>query len=123
MPALRAKSKMLTGYLEMLLTRRLTEQQHLNENSQNGQDSQNGGHSSANNAPLYSVTLLTPSDPDQRGAQLSVRFSKHVLKVFEELEKRGVVVSYILYFFLLDSYSNSTSLFCTVFFTLSIVRL
>jgi kynureninase len=80
MAALRAKSKMLTGYLEMLLTRRLAEQPR---------DTQ---HATA--APLlYSVALLTPSDPEQRGAQLSVRFSKHVLEVFEQLEKRGVVVS------------------------------
>ena len=37
--------------------------------------------------------VITPSDPDQRGAQLSVFFGVDIAKVFKELTKRGVVVS------------------------------
>jgi kynureninase len=36
---------------------------------------------------------LTPTDPEQRGAQVSIMFSISVEKVHDELEKRGVVVS------------------------------
>ena len=35
---------------------------------------------------------LTPTDPYQRGAQLSIKFSRDVEKMFAEIEKRGVVV-------------------------------
>ena len=38
------------------------------------------------------VEILTPSDPDQRGAQLSLSFSINITQVFLELMKRGVVV-------------------------------
>jgi kynureninase len=72
MPALREKSKMQTAYLEMLLLKKL-----------NGYNKQEPNM----------ITLLTPSDPEQRGSQLSVRFSKSVLSVHKELEKRGIVVS------------------------------
>lgn len=35
---------------------------------------------------------LTPTDPNQRGAQLSIRLSRNVKQMFEEIEKHGVVV-------------------------------
>ena len=41
----------------------------------------------------YCIEYLTPKNPTERGSQLSIRFSKNVGVVFEELEKRGVVVS------------------------------
>ena len=41
---------------------------------------------------LY-VNIITPEDPEQRGAQLSITLSVNVNKVHQELEKRGVVVS------------------------------
>ena len=47
---------------------------------------------------LY-VNIITPEDPEQRGAQLSVTFSVNVNKVHQELEKRGVVVSLNSYLF------------------------
>lgn len=37
---------------------------------------------------------LTPTDPYQRGAMLSIKFSRDAEKMFKEIEKRGVVVSY-----------------------------
>ena len=51
------------------------------------------------------VSVISPADPEQRGCQLSLRFSIPVKKVIEEIEKRGVVVSvkcfemYIFYVF------------------------
>jgi kynureninase len=43
------------------------------------------------------LEILTPSDPDQRGAQLSIKFEKNVYSIHKELEKRGVIVRYIIY--------------------------
>jgi len=37
---------------------------------------------------------LTPTDPEQRGAQISLRFSSNVRKVHAELEKRGVLCDF-----------------------------
>lgn len=73
MKALRRKSLLLTGYLEYLIEHYYTEdpaQPHKPH-----------------------VRIITPSDPEQRGCQLSLAFSVHIRKVFEELEKRGVAVS------------------------------
>ena len=38
------------------------------------------------------VELITPTDPAQRGCQLSAMFSVPVTEVFQALQKRGVVV-------------------------------
>ncbi|TPX62452.1 kynureninase [Spizellomyces sp. 'palustris'] len=63
MEDLRAKSVLLTGYLEALLE------------------------------GIPGFTILTPADPAQRGCQLSLLFRPGLmLKVLEELEKKGVVV-------------------------------
>ncbi|XP_038577923.1 kynureninase [Micropterus salmoides] len=70
MQALRKKSLLLTGYLEYLIQHYYTEdptQPHKPH-----------------------VRIITPSDPQQRGCQLSLSFSVHIRKVFQELEKRGV---------------------------------
>jgi len=59
----------------------------------------NGFHSSdnilinGNSDIMPSVEIITPSDPEQRGAQLSLVFSVPLTAVQEELQKRGVVVS------------------------------
>ena len=37
--------------------------------------------------------IITPSNPDERGAQLSIMFSVPINKVFKEITKRGVAVS------------------------------
>ncbi len=77
MSALRAKSVHLTGYLEhLLLTYPLSAP-------------------STENAPTNEkpFTILTPSDPAHRGAQLSLRLQPGLLDaVMKELEDSGVVV-------------------------------
>ena len=71
---LRAKSVRLTKYLEDLLLA-----------------SQQGYHGSASEGDLYSI--ITPLDPAQRGAQLSIRLSPDILNaVMKELEERNVAV-------------------------------
>lgn len=45
---------------------------------------------------------ITPTNPEERGAQISIRFKNksNVKKMSEQLEKRGVVVSLIFQLFL-----------------------
>ncbi|XP_007568731.1 kynureninase isoform X1 [Poecilia formosa] len=70
MQSLRRKSVLLTGYLEYLIKEYYTEDP-------------------AQPHKAY-VRILTPSDPRQRGCQLSLSFSIPIRRVFQELEKRGV---------------------------------
>lgn len=70
MSALRRKSLLLTGYLEYLIKHYYTEDP------------------SQPHRPF--VDILTPSDPQQRGCQLSLCFSVPIKRVFTELERRGV---------------------------------
>jgi len=63
MESLRAKSVLLTGYLEFLLD------QQRNEN----------------------FDVITPRDPQQRGAQLSIRVKKNGRSLHERLAARGVI--------------------------------
>lgn len=72
MKELRRKSLLLTGYLEYLIRHHY-------------------GDAARPDRPH--VRILTPSEPEQRGCQLSLRFSISVRAVFQELEKRGVAVS------------------------------
>jgi kynureninase len=60
---LRAKSVSLTGYLEYLLD------QHASE----------------------AFTIITPRDPEQRGAQLSIRLQRKSQNLLERLNARGVI--------------------------------
>ena len=47
----------------------------------------------------FEIEILTPTDPEQRGAQLSFRIiGVDAEKVFTELEKLGVCVSFRLHF-------------------------
>ena len=75
MGALRQKSVLLTGYLELLL--KLHFPKPINDDK----------------VTRPYVDIVTPSDPNQRGCQLSVSFSVPVANVFQELKRRGVVVS------------------------------
>ncbi|XP_071320853.1 kynureninase [Trachinotus anak] len=70
MQALRRKSLLLTGYLEYLIHHYYTED--------------------PTQPCKPHVRVITPSDPQQRGCQLSLSFSIPIRKVFQELEKRGV---------------------------------
>ncbi|XP_053088128.1 kynureninase isoform X2 [Pangasianodon hypophthalmus] len=67
---LRKKSILLTGYLEHLLTHYYSEDK------------------SEPRKPH--VRIITPSNPAERGCQLSLSFSVPIRAVFQELEKRGV---------------------------------
>lgn len=73
MSDLRKKSILLTGYLEHLLKHYYSEDK------------------SETRKPH--VCVITPSNPAERGCQLSLSFSVPIRDVFQELEKRGVAVS------------------------------
>jgi kynureninase len=68
MPALRKKSLLLTGYLEYLL-----KSIHQNEDY---------------------FSIITPSNPNQRGCQLSILMKKNGKKVFDKLTKAGVIADW-----------------------------
>uniref|UniRef100_A0A8C6U7B0 Kynureninase n=1 Tax=Neogobius melanostomus TaxID=47308 RepID=A0A8C6U7B0_9GOBI len=70
MAALRRKSVLLTGYLEYLIRLHYTRDPSQPQRAH--------------------VAILTPTDPQQRGCQLSLCFSRPIHRVFQELEKRGV---------------------------------
>ncbi|EDQ88034.1 uncharacterized protein MONBRDRAFT_26773 [Monosiga brevicollis MX1] len=68
MASLRAKSLKLTAYLEQLMQALVNEEGH---------------------APRFEI--ITPTDPERRGCQLSILFKVDIDAAFEALEKRGVV--------------------------------
>jgi len=70
---MRAKSLQLTGYLEMLLLERFP------------------ATDAAVTAGRPYVQIITPSDPQWRGCQLSLRFSVDLGEMLTELTKRGVL--------------------------------
>ncbi|MFH4980075.1 hypothetical protein AB6A40_006784 [Gnathostoma spinigerum] len=72
--ALRSRSIYLTGYLEYLL------------NSTFGPDSVHSRNSTV------TCKIITPSDPEQRGCQLSLKFNIDIKNVCDALMKRGVVI-------------------------------
>lgn len=73
MAELCAKSRLLTGYLESLLKHYFPKPE-------------------VEDSTRSYVTILTPSEPEWRGCQLSVMFSLPIKNVFQALEERGVVV-------------------------------
>ena len=75
MKALRKKSVLLTGYLEYLIRHYYTKDE--------------------TNLRKPYVDIITPSNPEERGCQLSLSFSVPISAIYEELEKRGVAVSNI----------------------------
>ncbi|XP_031414692.1 kynureninase isoform X2 [Clupea harengus] len=70
MKALRKKSVLLTGYLEYLIKHYYTKDE--------------------TNLRKPYVDIITPSNPEERGCQLSLSFSVPISAIYEELEKRGV---------------------------------
>ena len=69
---LRAKSLLLTGYLEWMLRHYFSRQ--------------------TKETDVF-IDIFTPSDPTQRGCQLSLFFSIPVSDIFNKLTECGVVVS------------------------------
>lgn len=69
---LNVKSRLLTGYLEYLI------RSHFSKES--------------GNDPY--IDIFTPTDPNQRGCQLSLCFSIDVSTIFSYIAKHGIVVSY-----------------------------
>lgn len=73
MKALRKKSILLTGYLEYMIKHYY------------------GEDKAETKKPV--VNIITPSCIEDRGCQLTLSFSVPIKHVFQELQKRGVVVS------------------------------
>lgn len=103
MKEIRAKSLLLTSYLEALILNKYGQRNEQQENGEVKENGQNGeikekvkknGQNGEDWKHVH-VDILSPSDPTQRGAQLSLSFSVPILHVFEELTKRGVVVSHL----------------------------
>jgi hypothetical protein len=59
----------------------------------NGDPKSAAGSSAVCVIPL-TLDIITPSDPKQRGSQLSLRFSDNVAEVFRKIEKRAIVVRF-----------------------------
>lgn len=86
MKKLRAKSDILTAYLELLLLHYFGFSQDNDETPTKRQKLENG------TAKIGRLSIITPVNPAERGCQLSVRFSIPVKSLHKELDKRGVVV-------------------------------
>lgn len=89
MEKLRTKSKLLTQYLQYLIESEINNRK---------------------TASQFNIQFLTPTDPEQRGAQLSIRIiGVNSEKLFNELEQLGVCVSFIFIFRIINE-------FCSLFF-------
>lgn len=86
MRALRRKSILLTGYLEYLIKHYYSEDK--------------------TNPEKPFVRIITPSQIEERGCQLTLSFSLPIKSVFKELEKRGVAVSKSNFIFLASETLN-----------------
>lgn len=70
---LRNKSVLLTGYLEWMVRKHFSK--------------------SESDPDRPYIKIFTPTDPEQRGCQLSLNFSIHINTIFKKLTEQGVVVS------------------------------
>ena len=89
------KSHLLTGYLEARILRKYGyKSAEKTQSNLSTHENHSNSHENFDQSEGVHVEILTPSDPDERGAQLSLSFSINITQVFEELMKRGVVVSF-----------------------------
>ncbi|XP_015789048.1 kynureninase [Tetranychus urticae] len=83
MDDIQKKQFLLTGYLEYMLKHYFQMDSYVNyDDGENDVEEIRG---------LPTVKIITPSDPNQRGSQLSIMFSVPLTAVQEELQKLGVV--------------------------------
>ena len=73
MERIMSKRDLMTGYLELLLKKKVGPEQ---------------------------MRIITPSDLEQRGAQLSLVFNLDLFRVHEYIERRGVVVGFTFVIYL-----------------------
>jgi kynureninase len=74
------KSQKLTGYMEYLIN---TECRVLSPEKRK-----------MNPAPLHKIKIITPKEPEQRGAQLSILVRKNSKALFENLKKENFIVDW-----------------------------
>jgi kynureninase len=73
------KQFLLTGFLEYLIKNYF---------------SKNDGDTSITNESQLTVEIITPSNVNERGSQLSLKFSQDLKEVHEKVEQMGVVVNH-----------------------------
>ncbi|UXI21453.1 hypothetical protein NH340_JMT07396 [Sarcoptes scabiei] len=76
---LRKKQVLLTGYLEILIKHYFPSSDEVSRKN------------CERDRSLPTVTIITPSDPNKRGAQLSLIFSVPLSFIHEQFQKRGIV--------------------------------
>ncbi|XP_038052573.1 kynureninase-like isoform X2 [Patiria miniata] len=84
MSALRKKSLLLTGYLEYLVRLYFSKPHSLPQNESNGKTLNDAA------TDIY-IHVITPSEPSERGCQLSLMFNTAIDDIFTQLLKRGVL--------------------------------
>ncbi|XP_022103616.1 kynureninase-like [Acanthaster planci] len=82
--ALRKKSLLLTGYLEYLVRLYFSRPQSQSQN-------ESIGKTESDAATGVYIDIITPSDPAERGCQLSLMFNTTIDDVLTQLFKRGVL--------------------------------